>query len=109
GRLIRVNNDRGVIALSAPWGFGATPFDEGDITSFLRRGQLPTALGLADSTGFASGALEWQLDLRPGQSAEADLLLPLHDVPSRPPTNLGLVGAQFETTVRQWRRATAVG
>jgi hypothetical protein len=108
-RLIRVNGDRGVIPLSAPTGFGTTPFDEGDITSFLRRGKLPTAVGLGDSTGFASAALEYRLDLRPGESAEVDLLLPLHDVPSQPPANPGPVGAQLDAAVKQWRRATAVG
>jgi hypothetical protein len=82
GRLIRVNGDRGVIALSEPAAFGATTFDAGDVSGFLRRGRLPSRDGVRDPVGFASGALAYRFDLAPGASAEASLLLPLHRIPS---------------------------
>src|SRR5205814_3344114 len=82
GRLVRVNGDRGVIALSEPAAFGATTFDAGDVSEFLRSGSVPPRTQVRDSTGGASGALAYTFDLAPAGSAEVSLLLPLHRLPS---------------------------
>jgi len=79
---IKVNGDRGFTFLTLPKMFGAAPFDEGDITEYLRRGQVPPHDEITDAFEHASGALAYALDLAPGDSAEIDLVVPLNQPPA---------------------------
>jgi hypothetical protein len=73
----RVDRERVVIASEPPARFGAATFDEGDVVDdFLRLGRFPARTSLADSTGLASGALAFDLDLAPGAEREIALSLP---------------------------------
>lgn len=77
---VTVNGNRRVVSLSAPSGFGAATYDQGDITAdFLRGGRLPEAASVADPFGAASGALAYRLDLPAHGAREVDVLIPLHD------------------------------
>jgi hypothetical protein len=68
-----------VVPLTAPTGFGAATFDQGEISEHLVRGRLPERAQVADSLGWASAALAWDLRLGPGESKEIAVAVPLHD------------------------------
>lgn len=61
GHRVLVNGDRWVIPLVRPSAFGAATFDEGSIESALARGQVPSRVAATDSSGWASGALAFDL------------------------------------------------
>ena len=64
GRAARIAREGNAVAvdglgsspLTAPWSFGATVFDAGDITSFLAKGELPHLEAVDDPGGRASAA-----------------------------------------------------
>jgi hypothetical protein len=108
GRLVRVDGDRGVIALTEPSGFGVTAFDQGNIVESLRRDQLPGVQRVDDPVGFASGALAYPFELAPGTSRELSLLLPLHRIPLPlpvPPDPARWVSAELAKSRQEWERA----
>ncbi len=77
GRRVVINGHRTVVPLTAPSGFGAAPFSEGDVVAYLRAGALPPRRAVRDPFGAASGALAWRLDLAPGDSASMAIEMPL--------------------------------
>ncbi len=78
GETLTVNGTRFVSAFPAPSASGAAAFDGGDITGLLARGQVPAPTDIEDSSGFASGAFAWDLQIPPGGSRDAFLGVPLH-------------------------------
>jgi len=81
---VRVNGDRGVECLVPPDAFGATTFDGGEISEWLRANALPPSRSVEDSTELGSAALEWKLSLGPGETREVAIRIPLHG-PAEPP------------------------
>jgi len=77
GRRLLVNADRALIPLLLPAGFGALPFEAGDIVPHLRRGVLPRNVVVRDPFGAASGALAWPVTLGPGDSTTTAIEIPL--------------------------------
>jgi hypothetical protein len=66
-----------VITVSRPQAFGATTFDQGDITDYLRTRQLPDAQSVTDSAvSLASAALAYPLDVRAQDSVDVVLAVP---------------------------------
>src|SRR5262249_42970446 len=63
GNAIRVDSHVGLVSVTPPSGFGATPFDAGEVAEHLRAGVLPPGATADDSTGFASAALAYALVL----------------------------------------------
>ncbi len=55
--------------------FGASTFDQGDITEFLKEGKLPAAKEVTDPFGYASCAFEFEPFIGANQSEEIILLL----------------------------------
>jgi hypothetical protein len=105
GRAVVVDDARVVVPLSTPAGFGAAPFEEGEIPTFLARGALPRHAEVTDEFGYASGALAFDLDLAPGATRDVHLALPFGLAAA---DTVGLVagadgGAAFEHAVRDWR------
>ena len=76
GRIIRIDENRSIIPLTPPHHFGAATFDQGSITDFLMEGKVPQQTEAHDAFGYASGALEYRLDLPPGASREFYLAIP---------------------------------
>jgi hypothetical protein len=70
GSIVRVNRERSVISLTPPGHFGALAFDEGSIVDYLTVDKLPQRTKVHDPFGYASGALEYELDLPPGASRD---------------------------------------
>jgi hypothetical protein len=71
-----VNGNKAVIPLNSPFGFGAAPFAAGGITKYLPSGALPPWSEVRDEFNCASGALCFDLDLRPGAHREIFLAVP---------------------------------
>jgi hypothetical protein len=79
GRAIRVNDERTLIPLAPPTHFGAAIYDQGSITDYLLEGKVPSQTEVSDPFGYASGALEYELDLPAGASREIYLAIPSKD------------------------------
>ena len=79
GNTVVVNDKKKVLLVSASDGFGAATFDEGDITDFLSRDVLPTSSEVSDHFGYASGAVQYNFDLRAGEEKLIALAIPFHD------------------------------
>ena len=89
GRTITVNRERLIVPVTAPTGFGAVAFDQGNIIDYLRRGRLPDdtiitrgaqARRANDVAEYTSGALAYRLDLEPGEAREIFIGIPLHEI-----------------------------
>ncbi len=79
GGVVHVRPRKQVFPLPPPTGFGAAEFDQGDITEYLQDGVLPASSAIGDHTGFASGALQYDFTLAPGEGKEVALVVPFHD------------------------------
>ena len=66
-------DERRVAAVPSPSACGAAIFDEGPITDWLARGEVPAAPAVEDPFGHASAALTWSFHLPPGASREVVL------------------------------------
>lgn len=76
---IRVNGSaKTVKVLTAPDRFRAATFDQGSLTDYLAAGKLPEPSRVSDDLGYASGALEYAWDLKPGETREVVLRIPFH-------------------------------
>lgn len=101
---VRVNNDKTVIPLSPPDRFAALAFEQGSIIDAIARGRFPVQDSVVDSFGYASGALEYTLDLGPGGSQDIYIAVPLH-ADRLPPDRADVAWgrAQFEQAARDWQ------
>jgi hypothetical protein len=102
--VVWVNGTKAVIPLRPADDFGAAAFDQGPVTDYLTGGGLPPDTRVNDGFGYASGALRFDLDLRPGAVEEVFLAIPFG--PADPRVALlaaGCAGAErFEAAVREW-------
>jgi F5/8 type C domain len=79
GSAIRITGNKFVRPLASPSGFGAVKFDDGNIVDWLRAGHLPAGTTVIDSTGLASAAFAYQLELGPhATGSPIDIAVPLH-------------------------------
>jgi hypothetical protein len=81
-RCVRVNSLRTVIPLSRAAAFGAAAFEQGSITDSLCGGELPRRSGVKDDFGYASGALQFDIDLGPSAMRDIHLAIPFGEVAS---------------------------
>ncbi|MEO8295849.1 MAG: discoidin domain-containing protein [Gemmatimonadota bacterium] len=90
------------IDVAAPAEFGASTFDQGDISEFLFRGATPTATSAHDPMGLISGAFTIPLTLAPGAARDIYLRFPLTD--ETPATRVSALegNAALERTTRYW-------
>ena len=76
GDRVRVNGNRWVIPLSRPSAFGAATFDEGGIETALALGRVPPRASAIDSSGWAWGALAFDVDVPPNGARDIAIELP---------------------------------
>jgi hypothetical protein len=102
--VVWVNGTKAAIPLRPADGFGAAAFDQGPITDYLAAGGLPPDASVSDGFGYASGALRFDLDLRPDAAEEVFLAIPFGAaVPGTALLPSGCAGPeQFESAVREW-------
>jgi F5/8 type C domain len=102
--VVWVNGTKAVIPLRPVDGFGAAAFDQGPVTDYLADGGLPPDSSVSDGFGYASGALRFELDLRPDTVEEVFLAIPFG--PADPGAALLPAGCsgpeRFESAVRAW-------
>jgi hypothetical protein len=67
---VRVNETTLIAPMTEPKGFGSMCFDDGFIASHLLAGALPGNPEVHDPSGFATGALEFDLPLKAGEIKE---------------------------------------
>jgi hypothetical protein len=71
-----VDGRKAVFAPGEHFRFGAATFAQGNIVDALRHGTAPARSGVHDEFGFASGALEFGIQLGPGASHDLYLVIP---------------------------------
>ncbi len=108
--VIQLDEGRKIFLLTKPETFAAKggtfqvgePVD-GDIVDDVARGTWPNATNAEDPEGFASGAAVYPFGLRPGESREIFVAVPLHDAPPvlRPGMVQTLLKAEYETMLRE--------
>jgi hypothetical protein len=109
GRTVWVNRDKAVISLTTPDRFGAATFDQGAITDFLQAGRVPPQSQVSDVFGFASGALQYTLEIDPDAAEEVYLAVPFHEpyamasAALAPQDVAAAVGKQLEDSEAYWR------
>ncbi|MBM2841662.1 MAG: putative secreted protein, partial [Bacteroidetes bacterium] len=81
-------NEKNVIPLNRPSGFGATSFENGDITEYLAEGQLPSDQSVLDGKGFCSAALAYDFDVPGGAEKEIHVVVPFHAWSGSPTSNM---------------------
>jgi len=101
GNRVRVNGDRWVVPISRPSAFGAATFDQGGIESALARGQVPSRTAARDSSGWASGALAFDLVVPARAARDVAIEIPF-------PGNNAHAPATLRDTAQVNRRLAAV-
>ncbi len=76
GRTVRIDRQWSVISPFPPVRFGAVTFEGGPLYSFLQRGEVPSDPSIEDRSGFASGALHYDMELPPAGEEEVIVLAP---------------------------------
>ncbi|MBE0570811.1 MAG: discoidin domain-containing protein [Ignavibacteriaceae bacterium] len=77
--VVIINDDKKVIPITKEDGFGATKFDDGDITTFLSENKIPQSKSVTDERGFASGCLKYFFDLDRGETKTIYIGVPFYD------------------------------
>ena len=114
--VVRLDSNRTVHLLTKPDRFAAKGATyqvgrpvEGDIAADIARGTLPDAVSAEDPEGFASGVAAYGFELKPGESREVFLAVPLHE--KAPELTAGLDPAEVKTrltamldeTLKYWK------
>lgn len=114
GRVLKVDGADALVAVNPPDGFGATGFDQGDITDFMGESRLPPRTAVSDAAGYASGAWAFDLELAPGAAREVFIAVPEHKAGSSNAVEAALkaeaetLGARlWQEAVGYWRKALA--
>jgi hypothetical protein len=75
---IKVDN-KIIIPFELPENFGAVEFKTGDIINYISKNILPADNEIIDDYGFGSAALQYAIDLQPGDSADFFFIIPFHE------------------------------
>lgn len=75
---VKVNGLPAVISMSKPDAFGAVRYKQDDIVNVIESGKVPAERSVEDPDKFASGALEFAFNLKPGKKADYYFAIPLH-------------------------------
>jgi hypothetical protein len=78
--VVRANQNKNIIPLAMPSGFGAADFAAGDVTEYLQQGALPPNSEADDPLSFASGALQFDFNLATRGEQEIILLVPFDEM-----------------------------
>ncbi len=106
GGEVRVDGTRSIVPVFAgdeitAMGFGALRFDDGFLAAHLESGELPMQVGAQDPSGFATGALGFELSTSARQSVE----ILLDCMPAAAPRSTGEPAFDWGATVAagHWR------
>lgn len=103
-----MNESKSLVTFTTPDAFGAAEFDQGDITEYLSRNQLPPQTEAQDHTHFASAALKYAFALAPGEEKECFVAAPFHSPEDVQPIALPddqiaqLISERLQETINFW-------
>jgi hypothetical protein len=109
-----VNDETDVLSLSKHNAFGVAEFDQGDITSFISRGEVPPTRNITDHFGCASAAFEYDLTLPSGGSKDVYLIVPFGEEPTNIKPNMeddklkSFVSELLDKTQKFWETKLSV-
>ncbi|RKY22888.1 MAG: hypothetical protein DRP62_07050, partial [Planctomycetota bacterium] len=78
-KTVKINGKARLIALEAPYNFGARAYLNGYIVDELKTGSITSVSSVNDPFGYASGALQYNFELAAGQQKEYFFVIPLCD------------------------------
>ena len=104
GGKIYVNNEKIVIPVTTYDSFGASAFDEGNIAYFLRDGKIPENKSVIDPTNLASGVLQYNFKLKPGEEKVVYLAVPFYGEETLLENlNASVIEQKLEETKNFWK------
>jgi len=101
-------DEKTVYPLTTPTGFGAAPFDQGDISEYISRGELPTRQVTEDCSRRASAAFSFDFHLKPGAFRDVIIAVPFHKASVNLPSHLADHAAalffedKYQETKKDW-------
>ncbi|MEP6473376.1 MAG: discoidin domain-containing protein, partial [Gemmatimonadota bacterium] len=107
GSAMTINGTRQVVPFTPPAWVAVQPFAAGDIVSRIRSGRLGGGQAAVDPSGAASGAMGWPLTLKPGDSTDIAIEIPLtpRGVATVAPGSLTKVGRALDAARAAWHGA----
>lgn len=108
---IYVNEEKLILPVTPYNSFGACSFDEGNIVNLLREGKIPDNKSVVDPTnlptgqaGLASGVLQYDFNLKPGEEKVIYLAVPFYGEETLPENlNARLIEQKLEETKIFWK------
>lgn len=91
-----------IILLESPDTAGVTAFDQGDVSAWLARDEMPPHQDVEDSRRLASGVVQYQLSLAPGESRTVILAVPWHPSSEVPATGPASADSTLSSAVAEW-------
>jgi len=109
GRIF-VNDEKVILPITSYNSFGACTFDDGNIVNLLREGKIPENKSVDDLTnlptrqaGLASGVLQYDFNLKPGEEKVVYLAVPFYGEESlRENLNASVIEQKLEETKTFW-------
>ncbi|HSW55004.1 MAG TPA: discoidin domain-containing protein, partial [Ignavibacteriaceae bacterium] len=100
---IYINEEKLILPVSPYNSFGACSFDEGNIAYFLRKGIIPGNKSIVDPTNLASGVLQYDFNLKPGEEKIVYLAIPFYGEETLPENlNAEIIEQKYEETKSFW-------
>ncbi|HEX9652616.1 MAG TPA: discoidin domain-containing protein, partial [bacterium] len=105
---IWVNEEKTIVPLTSPDGFGAVEFDQGDICEYLSRNQIPPQTEVNDHMSLASAGLRFAFQLHPDEEKTIFVAVPFHATEDVQPIALPneqiakLIADRLAETVNFW-------
>ena len=76
---IVVNDNKSIYVSPFNYNVGATAFDAGYITDYISRNIIPITNNVSDEHGYASGVIQCEINLKPGESKQYYVSVPFHN------------------------------
>ncbi len=105
-----VNNDREIISVTKPSGFGASSFRNGMIMNYINKNSLPLSSSVIGGDGFASGAFKYSFRIKPGETFSAVIAIPFYKNIKIPHSGEDSISADLfynkvlSSTIELWRK-----
>jgi hypothetical protein len=101
---IYVNGDRVIAPVTRYGSFGASIFDEVNIVEAIRHDNLPQNKSVIDPTNLASGVLQYDFNLKPGEEKVVYLAVPFYEEETIPENlNASMIEQKLEETKNFWK------
>ncbi|MFH0735605.1 MAG: discoidin domain-containing protein [bacterium] len=76
---IVVNNNKTIYIYPYDYDFGVTGFDGGYISDYISNNKMPASTSVFDEHGYASGVIQYQINLKPGEIKSFYVSIPFYN------------------------------